>query len=113
MDRWDDRDRIVLLHEFILSAAPDGSYEWEMGICGRAACLWSEGREGEDNVHADGAWVTVPEKCREGRMLWTDFAMDEAPGWRMLSSLPSCPNSHMRFPMSRELLARVRERATE
>ena len=40
-------------------------------------------------------------------MGWADFASEEAPGWRMLSSLPSCPNPHMRFPMSRELFRRV------
>ena len=111
VDRWDDRDRIVLLHEYILSDQPDGSYEWEMRISSRVALLWSEGREGTCEIHADGVDETASEDVRVGRMHWSDFANVEAPGWRMLSSLPSCPNSHMRFPMSQELLARVQERA--
>ena len=96
--RWSDRDRIVLLHEYIVSTQPDGSYEWESRILDRAGDLWSEGREGSDLLCSER---------RVGRMSWVDFAHDEAPGWRMLSSLPSCPNPHMRFFMSRAMLERV------
>ena len=95
VDRWDDRDRIVLLHEYIVLAPqqPDGSHYWEERIVLRAADLYAEGRE---------SW-----RGRPFRMDWRDFENDEAPGWRMLTSLPSCPNPHMRFPMSRAMLQRV------
>ena len=106
-----DRDRIVLLHEYILHSPPDGSFDWERGVCARVGRLWSDGRAGTCDTLMDGRGTYSP--CFQNRMGWRDFACEEAPGWRMLSSLPSCPNSHMRFPMSRELLARVRECATE
>jgi len=96
---WDDRDRIVLLHECILHFPPDGSYQWERELLVRVCCLWSDGREG-----------SVIDKPFKGRMHWLEFEGDLAPGWRMLSSLTSCPNPHMRFPMSRDLLRRVADR---
>ena len=81
----------MLLHEYILSDQPDGSYEWEMRISSRVALLWSEGREGTCEIHADGVDETASEDVRVGRMHWSDFANVEAPGWRMLSSLPVMP----------------------
>ena len=99
---WQDRDRIVLLYEYLLCLPPDGSYNWESGVTSRAVRLWSDGREGGCDI--GGGYY---------RMAWQDFVDDEAPGWRMLSSLPSCPNHHMRFPMSRALLDRVREHARD
>jgi len=96
---WDDRDRIVLLHEYILHFPPDGSFQWERELLRQVCCLWSDGREG-----------SVIDKPFKGRMHWLEFEGDLAPGWRMLSSLTSCPNPHMRFPMSRDLLRRVADR---
>jgi len=52
-----------------------------------------------------GRAVTVPRRL----MMHQCFEDEAAPGWRMLSSLPSCPNPHMRFPMSsslREIVSR-------
>ena len=60
--------RIVLLHEYILSNPPDGSYEWEMGICCRAISLWSDGREGTADIHPDGVDETDSERVIEDRM---------------------------------------------
>ena len=106
---WDDRDRIVLLHMMLPLdeeyAEPDGSYAWEMHACILAVALWSEGRSGTYCYR--GATPYWMQPTYAGVMGWADFASEEAPGWRMLSSLPSCPNPHMRFPMSRELLRRV------
>ena len=104
--RWSDRDRIVLLYEYIASnyCQPDGSYEWESRVLYRAGDLWSEGREGSN-------WFN--DERHAGGMNWADFAHDEAPGWRMLSSLPSCPNPHMRFRMSRAMLERVQNHGAE
>ena len=84
-----DKDRIVLLHEYILDQPPDGSYEWEHDVCWRAMLLWDGGREGSNMA---------------GCCCWQDLADDEACGWRMLTSLPSCPNNHMRFPISENLM---------
>ena len=74
----------------------------------RAVCLWTDGRPGSSEVHPNGVGSTDAEDVIPDRMDWTEFADDAAPGWRMLSSLPSCPNPHMRFPMSRDLLDAVR-----
>ena len=52
-----------------------------------------------------GRAVTAPRRL----MTHQCFEDEAAPGWRMLSSLPSCPNPHMRFPMSsslREIVSR-------
>ena len=106
---WQDRDRIVLLYEYLLSYVPDGSYEWERGVCEHAMSLWSDGRAGTASILAEFTDQNSP-MLAGGRMCWPDFADELAPGWRMLASLPSCPNHHMRFPMSRHLLARVRQR---
>ena len=101
---------LCLLHEYLLSDQPDGSFLWERCVCAHVMSLWSDGREGTARISAE---FTDPdsEVLATSRMDWSDFADDAAPGWRMLSSLPSCPNHHMRFPMSRALLAGVRERA--
>ena len=103
---WQDRDRIVLLHEYLLYDVPDGSYDWERKVCSQAASLWSDGRAGTHSVRGFRDPPTLV--LVSHRMGWPEFADEPAPGWRMLSSLPSCPNRHMRFPMSRELLERVR-----
>ena len=105
-----DRDRICLLHEYLLVDPPDGSFLWEGCVCARVMSLWSDGRTGTASITTE---FTDPDShvAAVDRMGWSEFADDAAPGWRMLSSLPSCPNHHMRFPMSRALLAGVRERA--
>ena len=100
---WDDRDRIVLLHEYMLHSPPDGSFQWEHELLRQVCCLWSEGR-------APCSRRRAGDKALAGRMHWLDFADDEAPGWRMLGSLPSCPNAHMSFPLSRDLLQRIADR---
>ena len=91
---WEDRDRIVLLHEYLLSNPADGSFGWELAVGLHAANLWSDGRTGT---------------CEDGKMSWADFGLLPAPGWRMLTALPSCPNHHLRFPMQSAMLDRVRE----
>ena len=58
-----------------------------------------------------GAAFVVGRAMTAPRRLMTHqcFEHEAAPGWRMLSSLPSCPNPHMRFPMSsslREIVSR-------
>ena len=103
----------MLLHEFITSDPPDGSYDWEKCIACQACFLWSEGREGSTDLHEHGIGETNPRDVIECRMGWSDFAVEEAPGWRMLSSLPSCPNPHMRFPTSREMLRRIQNNGAE
>ena len=81
-DWWEDRDRIVLLDRMMLSDyPPDGSLHWECDICHYAQDLW-----GEDYV--------VPKSGSP----WRFFRFVRAPGWRMLTSLSTCPNHHMRFP---------------
>jgi hypothetical protein len=46
-DWWEDRDRIVLLHEAILEDPPDGSrYNWEKTVLYHVCDLWDEGAEG-------------------------------------------------------------------
>ena len=80
---WADRDRIVLLAQYIADFPPDGSYHWELCVCLHALDLWCEGREGE---------------AENGSMMWREFAHVRAPGWRMLTSHSSCPNHNMRFP---------------
>ena len=115
---WSDRDRIVLLHEFISHWQPDGSFEWESLVTHHAADLWSAGRPGSTTLHRHGCngQPKIDEQAKdvaEGRMCWDEFQDLAAPGWRMLSSLPSCPNPHMRFPMSRDLLDAVRRGAED
>ena len=110
-DWWQDRDRIVLLHEYILHDPPDGSFDWERGVCARVGRLWSDGRAGTCDKVMDGDDPYSPRF--ENRMGWRDFACEEAPGWRMLSSLPSCPNPHMRFPTSRGMLWRIQNNGAE
>ena len=104
---WQDRDRIVLMTEYLDFAPPDGSFEWERCVCHHAMSLWSDGRAGSSHIERQPDAETC--MVAHNRMGWSDFCHDEAPGWRMLSSLPSCPNPHMRFPMSRDLYRRVRE----
>ena len=92
------------MYEYISTMdSPDGSFDWERGVCARAVELWSEGREGSATLTEDRR--DSSSQRWENRMGWNEFGRDEAPGWRLLSSLPSCPNHHMRFPMSRHLLA--------
>ena len=64
---------------------------------------------GGEEIH--GATFLVGRAVTVRRRLMTHqcFEDEAAPGWRMLSSLPSCPNPHMRFPMSsslREIVSR-------
>ena len=105
---WQDRDRIVLLHEYISYYAPDGTFAWEVDTCSFAILLWSDGREGSSELHPNGVGKTSDDDIVYDRMGWSDFANEPAPGWRMLTSLPSCPNPHMRFPMSRDLFGEDR-----
>ena len=96
---WSDRDRIVLLHEFILLFPPDGSYWWEEYVLRKARHLWSSHFKADSDGTVDlghckasgyrpGAeWVTAK-----------DLKYLPAPGWRWISSFGSCPNPHMRFP---------------
>jgi len=79
----------VLLHEFVQDAEnqPDGSYIWELLLLVRVCQLWS--------TRVDEHGSVVSESREE---LW-EFGKDPAPGWRMLSSLPSCSNHHWHMPM--------------
>ncbi|EOD40900.1 hypothetical protein EMIHUDRAFT_454126 [Emiliania huxleyi CCMP1516] len=112
---WHDRDRIVLLYMHMLDNPPDGSFLWEARVCEQVHALWAEAEamreEGMRMAFVDGALpggedipgaafvvgraVTAPRRL----MTHQCFEDEAAPGWRMLSSLPSCPNPHMRFPI--------------
>ena len=94
---WYDRDRIVLLHEHLTTSEPaDGSFDWEKAVCNHVMALWSDGRTGTGTITGSDHHQDQSRVLADARMCWADFADDEAPGWRMLSSLPSCPNTHMR-----------------
>ena len=129
---WNDRDRIVLLYEHILDLEdqPDGSFEWERAVADQALSLWSDLKtipeehlptgplpiDPETGEVSLSVWSTLFEeqkaKQRElARKVWPELADNIAPGWRMLTSLPSCPNAHLRFPMSPAMLRRVRANA--
>ena len=77
--------------------------------------VWSysalPGGETSGGEEIQGATFLVGRAVTVRRRLMTHqcFEDEAAPGWRMLSSLPSCPNPHMRFPMSsslREIVSR-------
>ena len=71
--------------------------------------VWSysalPGGETSGGEEIQGATFLVGRAVTVRRRLMTHqcFEDEAAPGWRMLSSLPSCPNPHMRFPMSSKL----------
>ena len=77
---------------------PDGSYTWELNLLNRVVRLWSTRADEQGEV------VDSERDCV------TEFGDDPAPGWRLLSSLPSCPNHHWRFPMYPSLLEEQRRR---
>ena len=82
---WNDRDRIVLLHEFVQAWPPMGHHNWEFWVMSRAMCLWNAFRNSGT--------------CAR---LWEDIP---APGYRMLTSFPCCPR-YLRPLMSPALLER-------
>ena len=92
-DWWSDRDRIVLLHEFIQAWPPMGHLSWEFHVMERAATLWNI--TGEDTT--DPETYVYPHAVR--RVHWEDYI---APGFRLLVSFPCCPRS-LRVPLSRSL----------
>ena len=87
---WKDRDRIVLLHEFVEAWPPMGHFMWETDVAERAQILWGacsgEGRFANGSLSKIG-WESV-----------------EAPGMRMLASFPCCPR-FLRPPMGGQLFA--------
>jgi len=100
---WEDRDRIVLLCEFIRymdTIPPPGGWQndvptrqdggWLEQVEGHAGRLWNGTQVGGDSVRADDHWGSPRAICA---------------GYRYLTSLPSCPQS-MRLPMHLELFAR-------
>ena len=100
---WEDRDRIVLLCEFIryMDTIPPPS-GWQNDVPTRQDGGWMEQVEG----HAGRLWY--------GRQVGGDwFGEDDhwgcpsaiCAGYRYLTSLPSCPQS-MRLPMHPDLFAR-------
>ena len=90
-----DKDSIVLLYEYMLEFPPDGIFEWEWAVCRVVMILW-------DPMTGSGQGLT------DGWFVWEGCKDEEAPGWRMLTSLPSCPNHHMRFPTSPRMLEHIR-----
>ena len=100
---WEDRDRIVLLCEFIRymdTVPPHGGWRndvptrqdggWLEQVEGRAARLWY-------GKQANGDWFEVDDNWRSPRAICA--------GYRYLTSLPSCPRS-MRLPMHADLFAK-------
>jgi hypothetical protein len=100
---WEDRDRIVLLCEFIRymdTVPPPGGWQndvptrqnggWLEQVEGRAARLWY-GRQVDDD------WFGIADHWGSPSAICA--------GYRYLTSLPSCPQS-MRLPMHPELFAR-------
>ena len=78
---WEDRDRIVLLHEFIEAWPPMGHRVWEQHVLERAVILWqldfmidSEEEDAEPDLLEKSLW--------DGQL---------APGYRLLTSFPCCP----------------------
>ena len=69
-------------------------------LCGPDPNRWDEDADEDDDGYRLPSFPN--------RYGWHDFADDPAPGWRMLTSLPSCPNACMRFPMSHALRERIR-----
>ena len=84
---WRDRDRIVLLHEYLEAWPPMGHTSWEECIKGRVALLWGTVREGVKDE-------------------WEDLHDLEMCGYRYLAALASCPRS-LRPGMSQSLLESV------
>ena len=80
---WRDRDRIVLLHEFLEAWPPMGHKAWEESIRERVEGLWELGLWGYD-----------------------DFNNNEMPGYRYLAASPNCPR-YLRPTMSESLLEKV------
>ena len=73
---WEDRDRIVLMYEYISTMdSPDGSFDWERGVCSRAVELWSEGREGSATLTEDRR--DSSSQRWENRMGWNEFGRDK------------------------------------
>ena len=86
---WRDRDRIVLLHEFLEVWPPMGHQGWEESIRDRVVLLWGK------KFLWDGADMS-------------DFRDDEMCGYRYLAALRSCPR-YLRPGMSASLLEKVRQ----
>jgi len=83
---WQDRDRIVLLHEYLEVWPPMGHRLWEDTVFERACVLWQVAKE-RDSLHCmQGDWQRVP-----------------APGYRLLASFPCCPRS-LRIPIDKSML---------
>ena len=100
---WEDRDRIVLLCEFIRymdTVPPPGGWQndaptrqnggWLEQVEGRAARLWY-------GKQVNGDWFEVDDNWRSPRAICA--------GYRYLTCLPSCPQS-MRLPMHVDLFAK-------
>ena len=86
---WRDRDRIVLLHEFLEVWPPMGHQGWEESIRDRVCLLWGK-KFLWDNAHM------------------SNFRDDEMCGYRYLAALRSCPR-YLRPGMSASLLEKVRQ----
>jgi len=106
---WNDRDRIVLLHEYVGSWPPMGHTYWELHLHYRAMTLWnvwdhSQAQRTFDITLRKDKVEAIPQGVDAGTKLWKDVP---APGYRMLTSFPCCPRS-LRPLMSPALLARSR-----
>ena len=118
---WSDRDRIVLLHEYVGSWPPMGHHFWEKEVLQRALTLWNVWDHSIDlsgcSIEGKGAYGPLGKgaydltgmrgygvEVRAGVKLWKDVP---APGYRMLTSFPCCPR-FLRPLMSPALLARSR-----
>ena len=112
---WSDRDRIVLLHEFLLAEPPDGSYRWEEDVLAHSWHLWADyltdGKSYSDELDLQSESDDegeMPEidlghckvvSSKGGLLAWpSGFKYLPAPGWRLLSSMTSCPNPYLRYP---------------
>ena len=108
---WSDRDRIALLHEFLLAEPPDGSYRWEEKVLLHSWTLWSSYLD--DGVSLNGFYIRSESddegeidlghckvaSSQGGLLAWpSGYKYLPAPGWRLLSSMASCPNPWMRYP---------------
>ena len=73
-----DKDRIVLLHEYILEFPADGTFEWEWTVCLLARILWDpmNGSGNGQNLDTDGQ--------DNGLYTWDDYKDEEAPGRALL-----------------------------
>ena len=95
---WSDRDRIVLLHEFLLSEPPDGSYDWEEDVLVHTYKLWSADGFEESDGYIDFGYAKAVTSHDHPWLTWDNFKYLPAAGWRYVSSFRSCPNPHLRYP---------------